>query len=565
MKFRIQQSPLRFQFFIWTTVMMIAFCCVCTFLNYSQMRKAIMEDALKQSEIILQEVEAIREYVKTVIRPKAYELTEDDVFIIELMSTTYVSLQIMDVFQQQMEDYAYRRASLNPKNEQNRADKHEEKMADWFDNDRNKTFWQGMVEKENGTFFVSMMPDYISQECLYCHGTPKDAPTELLGKYGDQKGFRFKEGDLAGINSVSIPITDSLYRLYSITAIMFLMFLGASICLLVILNLLFDKLVVSKLVKVINTVEKKNGESPEQKHELQPQSDELDTLRDSVHHLTRYVRTARKGSGQMPNFIGPYVIEKPLIAGTMSWLYSGFHSQTREAVTLKIPFDNISENPIYRTFYRNEIKVLRNCDHRAVFKASATIENVLISAPLNTHLPFSEPLTATINCRKLFSHLFELVAYLHTHGIVHHDLRPGVFLLSKNSTPLLVDAGLAWWYKASDDLRFAELGPQGNSLYMAPEQLSGIRGDSRSDIYSLGIWLHSFFTGILPFQDELLTKTELLKRKKELPESVVLYTKIESDIAKVLQQAVHPDPEKRYQWVEDLRDDILSYIPTTNK
>lgn len=520
-----------------------------------------MEDALKQSEIILHEVEAIREYAKSVIRPKAYELTEDDTFIIELMSTTYVSLQIMEIFHQQMEGYAYRRVSLNPRNEQNRADEHEEEMSSWFDDDRTRKFWQGMVKKKSGTFFVSMIPDYISKECLYCHGKPEDAPTELLERYGDIKGFRFKEGDLAGVNSVSIPITEPLHRLYGITAMMFLLFLSTSICLLGVLNLLFDKLVVSKLLKVIDTVKEQRDEKQQQQDGIQPQSDELDILRDSFFQLNRYVRTARKGSGQMPNFVGPYTIGKPIVAGTLSWLYSGCHAQTHEAVTLKIPFDNISENPIYRTFYRNEIKILRNCNHDSVLKISGAIENVLISAPLDTYLSFSGPSDTAVNNKELFTHLFKLVAYLHTHGIVHHDLRPEVFLVSKGSVPLLVDAGLAWWHKTPDHLRYSGLGPQGNVTYMAPEQLEGVRGDSRSDIYSLGIWLYSLFTGDLPFRNEPLINTELIKRKRKFIVSAALDKQIDSDVVMVLQRALHPDPEKRYQWVEDLRDDILAHVP----
>lgn len=524
------------------------------------MKKSIVDDALKQSEIILHEVEAIRKYVRSVVRPKAYELTNDDEFIIELMSTTYVSLQIMNIFKQEMDDYAYRRVSLNPRNDDNRADSHEEEMAEWFDSDRERTFWQGVVKKGSGTYFTSMIPDYISNECLYCHGDPNDAPPELIKRYGDKKGFQFKEGDLAGVNSVSIPITDSLNRLYGMTIMNLVAFLCASLLLLIILNYLFDKLIVSKLTKVIATVERKQGERKVAQHESVKQSDELDTLRESVNHLACYVQTAQKGNKQLPSFIGPYIVEEPIVAGTLSWLYRGSHSQSGEKVLLKIPFDSLVDNPIYRTFYKVELKMLRNCDNSAVLNFSEVIGNVLISKGPNKYQPLIEQVDSLNRPKEFFLNIFKLVAYLHTRGMVHHNFIPEMFVVADDGRPLLVDHGLTWWSQISDDLHHANLGPQGTQPYIAPEQLAGIRGDSRSDIYSLGIWLYFYFTGTIPLQDEQLTKAQLLKEKKRQTFLIDLEKYVDRNVVRVLKKALEPEPEKRYQWVEDLRDDILPYI-----
>ena len=67
-----------------------------------------LQEALDKSEVILQEVEAIRDYVKDELRPKMYELHSQDVFIIEAMSTTFVSLNIMRRFAEKMEGYVFR-------------------------------------------------------------------------------------------------------------------------------------------------------------------------------------------------------------------------------------------------------------------------------------------------------------------------------------------------------------------------------------------------------------------------------------------------------------------------
>jgi hypothetical protein len=543
---------------------MIGFGCISAFLYYTQMKKAVMRDALQQSEIILQEVEAIRQYVSSTIRPLAYELSGENDFIIELMSTTYVSLRIMDTFHDKMEGYNYRRVSMNPRNPENRADGHEEKMSDWFDDDRSRTFWQGMVQKSDGTFFVSMIPDYITQDCLHCHGKPENAPAKLLEKYGNHNGFRYEEGDLAGISSVAIPISKPLKRLRALTAMMFVLVVAASLGLLLLLNLLFDRLIVARLTRVINLIDGSNGPAAPSRKATRhiSASDELDTLKDSFRHLSTYVRTAQKGSGQLPNFVGPYVIEKPTGAGTMSWLYSGSHSETGEQVTLKIPFTNISENPIYRTCYRNEIKILKNCVHPGILHIVDRIENILICPPLSG-FHVSEDIVVKSNTQEallFFTALFDMIAYLHTQGIVHHDIRPDIVLCSTENKPLLLDAGLAWWRNTPDVLHQTGLGPQGNPTFMAPEQLEGIRGDSRSDIYSLGIWFYFYFSSRSPFPQTPLRTKEMLKLKRNFTISGKDTNITEPGLSAILMRALASDPNKRYQWVEDFRDEILPYV-----
>lgn len=41
--------------------------------------------------------------------------------------------------------------------------------------------------------------------CITCHGDPAKAPQDVLDVYGAEHGFGFKEGDLAGVISVTLP------------------------------------------------------------------------------------------------------------------------------------------------------------------------------------------------------------------------------------------------------------------------------------------------------------------------------------------------------------------------
>ncbi|MEA3231000.1 MAG: DUF3365 domain-containing protein, partial [Thermodesulfobacteriota bacterium] len=168
----LKKMNLRTKFLTWSVVILMASAIGISTLHYFHLRKILMSEALNKSEVVLREVESIREYIKSVLRPKMYALYSQDTFIIEAMSTTYISLNIMKRFGQKMPGYFYRRVSLNPHNPDNMADEFEEEMVEWFEDDRSRNFWQGIVKKNSASYFVSMVPDYFEKRCLHCHSDP---------------------------------------------------------------------------------------------------------------------------------------------------------------------------------------------------------------------------------------------------------------------------------------------------------------------------------------------------------------------------------------------------------
>ena len=53
---------------------------------------------------------------------------------------------------------------------------------------------------------------FHTEGCIACHGDPAKAPADVISRYGDQNGFWFKEGDVAGIISVTIPAESLLTK-----------------------------------------------------------------------------------------------------------------------------------------------------------------------------------------------------------------------------------------------------------------------------------------------------------------------------------------------------------------
>jgi eukaryotic-like serine/threonine-protein kinase len=88
---------------------------------------------------------------------------------------------------------------------------------------------------------------------------------------------------------------------------------------------------------------------------------------------------------------------------------------------------------------------------------------------------------------------------IHRQDVVHLDLKPTNVLYRPSGEAVLVDFGLAQHAHYPDLLAEELRMPVGNWVYMAPEQILGVRGDPRSDIYALGAILYQLATGRLPF------------------------------------------------------------------
>lgn len=98
----------------------------------------------------------------------------------------------------------FRMTSHNVMNPVNKPDAFESTALDIIRNN-NQTEHSAFVKGE----YRYAQAVYHKAACISCHGDPAKAPADVINRYGKDNGFGFKEGEVAGVISVSIP-TQSL-------------------------------------------------------------------------------------------------------------------------------------------------------------------------------------------------------------------------------------------------------------------------------------------------------------------------------------------------------------------
>ena len=136
---------------------------------------------------------------------------------------------------------------------------------------------------------------------------------------------------------------------------------------------------------------------------------------------------------------------------------------------------------------------------------------------------------------------------IHRQETVHCDLKPDNVLVRPGGEVTLIDFGLAWHAKFPDLLAEEERHTAGSTPYISPEQLLGVRGDPRSDVFSLGVILYEMATGELPFGVPI-TDRETRRRLWDDPDPPSMLNKhLTPAMQEIILRCLEPQVEKRYQ------------------
>lgn len=146
---------------------------------------------------------------------------------------------------------------------------------------------------------------------------------------------------------------------------------------------------------------------------------------------------------------------------------------------------------------------------------------------------------------ELVAQVCEGLGHAHSHGIVHRDIKPGnLFLHLRNQTKIL-DFGIA---RLATSVLTRTGKVLGTPNYMAPEQITGEKCDSRSDLFSAAIVSFEFLSGHHPFQARFIPQ-RIVNDEPDRLRSIDPNYPWELDDA--LFRGMARDPEARFQTGEE--------------
>ena len=149
--------------------------------------------------------------------------------------------------------------------------------------------------------------------------------------------------------------------------------------------------------------------------------------------------------------------------------------------------------------------------------------------------------------------LAQAVQSLHSQDAIHLDVKPENILIDENGKLTLIDFGLSHHARYPDLLAEEMRKGIGSAPYISPEQVAGIRSDSRSDIFSIGVIMYELLTGELPFGNPQ-TMSGLRKRMWAEPfPPRAIRREIPRWLQEVVLRCLEPRAADRYQSAARLR------------
>ena len=275
------------------------------------------------------------------------------------------------------------------------------------------------------------------------------------------------------------------------------------------------------------------------------------------------MRTAMAGAGDFRRF-GPYVLLRTSGAGGMGRVelaLRGLPDGTAKLCVLKRMHGDFRTRE-HEARFRREATIALQLSHDAIAQSVALqeIDGELVLLQELVHgidlrlletraATAAEPVPLPIALH-IVSEIARALAHAHSFAdlaIVHRDVTPDNVMLSFAGEVKLVDFGIA---RSNADATLTRAGHVvGRPTYTAPEVWEGGKADRRADLYSLGVVMWQLLAG-RRFGDD-----------SEVQDRSPWPADLPGGLTDVVERALRPNPDDRYQDANKLREDVRRFLP----
>jgi len=169
----------------------------------------------------------------------------------------------------------------------------------------------------------------------------------------------------------------------------------------------------------------------------------------------------------------------------------------------------------------------------------------------------------------------DAVAFAHSRGVIHRDLKPGNIMVGGFGQVYVMDWGMARLLDGDSDVSLGrdrsesldlDGEPVGTPAYMPPEQAFGLHDetDGRSDVFSLGATLYEILTGQGPYDGAEADAWSMIlaARNAEIrpAERFTSAARLPRALSRIAMKAMAPNPADRYQTATALKEDLMAQL-----
>jgi serine/threonine protein kinase/lipopolysaccharide biosynthesis regulator YciM len=316
-------------------------------------------------------------------------------------------------------------------------------------------------------------------------------------------------------------------------------------------------------------------------------------------------RTVHGASLGAPSAIGArFRVLRPHARGGLGEVFLARDTELNRDVALKEIQDRYADDPRYRTRFEYEAEVTGGLEHPGIvpvyglghtadgrpfyamrFIRGDSLKDAIRRFHQAESHPGRDPGQSALELRELlgrFVDVCDAVAYAHSRGVLHRDLKPGNIMLGRYGETLVVDWGLAKALEGPEEGPSAtpeaepRLRPSSGSAveptqagsavgtpgYMSPEQVDRRFGPLgvRSDVYCLGATLYHLLTGHAPCEAEQVGAIYQKILAGEVPRPRSLNPRLAPALEAICLKALALHPSERYATAEALKADVERWL-----
>ena len=261
-----------------------------------------------------------------------------------------------------------------------------------------------------------------------------------------------------------------------------------------------------------------------------------------------------------------YRIIEPIGAGGSSQVYLAQDTALGREVAVKVLDPQAASDAALRKLFVKEARALGQLSHPnivAVFDVGEVdglpfiVMEYVSGSSLKQRIERTGALPLA-DAVRLTDGIASGLAFAHSRGIIHADLKPSNILLDQNDQPKICDFGIA--RTPMEDSESPQL--FATALYVAPERVEGRPASVASDVYGLGLVVYEMLVGKPPFTSAnaaVLLRDHVVR--PPVPPSH-LRPSLPKDVDTVVLKALAKDPALRYQRTTDIGNALSQTLQT---